>query len=67
MTPIRPESRQKLANQEGIILLALNDLQYRRIKSVRPAAKLYDIPYTTLHGRVNGLTSRVAKCPLVIN
>ena len=63
MTPIRPESRQKSANQEGRILLALNDLQNSRIKSIRAIAKLYDIPYTTLYRRVNGLTSRVDKRP----
>jgi hypothetical protein len=27
MPPIRSESRQKLANQEGKILLALNDIE----------------------------------------
>lgn len=55
----RPESRQKLANQEGKILLALNNFQNRRIKSIRVVAKLYDIPYTILYRRVNGLTLRV--------
>jgi hypothetical protein len=63
MPPIRPKSRQKLANQEGKILLALSDLENGRIQSLRAAAKLYEIPYTTLQGRANGLTSRVGRRP----
>jgi len=63
MPPIRSESSQKSANQEGRVLLALSDVKNGRIKSLRAAAKLYDIPYTTLHGRANGLTSRVDNRP----
>jgi len=63
MPPIRTESSQKLANQEGRVLLALSDIKNGRIKSLCAAAKLYDIPYTTLHGRANGLTSRVDNRP----
>ena len=44
MPPIRTESSQKPANQEGKILLALNDIKNGRIASIRAAAKLYDIP-----------------------
>jgi hypothetical protein len=54
MTPIRPESRQKAASQEGKILLALSDLKEGRVKSIRAAARLYAIPYSTLHVRANG-------------
>ena len=59
MPPIRSESLQKLANQEGKILLALDDIKNGRIKSIRAAAKLYEIPYTTLAGRANGTKARV--------
>jgi hypothetical protein len=59
MPPKRSESRQKLANQEGKIELALQDVQQGRIKSLHAAAKLYDIPYTTLHTRSSGISSRV--------
>jgi hypothetical protein len=59
MTPIRPESRQKAASQEGKILLALSDLKEGRVKSIRAAARLYAIPYSTLHVRANGQVSRV--------
>jgi hypothetical protein len=63
MTPIRPKARQKLANQEGKILLVLSDMKNDRIQSLRAAAKVYDIPYTTLHARASGLPSRGDKRP----
>jgi molybdenum-dependent DNA-binding transcriptional regulator ModE len=53
MPLIRTESSQKSANQEGRILLALNDIKNSRVKSIRAAAKLYDIPYSTLYTRLN--------------
>jgi hypothetical protein len=59
MPPIRSQSSQDLKQQEGKILLALSDLQNKRIKSIRAAAKLYDIPYTTLCSRASGTSSRV--------
>ena len=49
MPPIRSESRRNLANQEGKILLALYDIKNGRVKSIRAAAKLYEIPRSTLH------------------
>jgi len=63
MPPIRSQSSQKLANQEGKVLLALSDLQNDRVKSIRAAAKLYDIPYRTLAARANGRAARVDKRP----
>jgi hypothetical protein len=59
MPPIRTESSQKSANQEGRILLALDDIKNGRIKSIRAAAKLYNIPRQTLSRRTNGIISRV--------
>ena len=61
MPPIRSQSSQKLVNQEGKILLALGDIQNNRIKSIRAAAKLYDIPYRTLAARASGRAARVDK------
>ena len=58
MPPIRSESAQKLANQEGKILLALNDIKNSRIKSLRAASRLYEISYSTLYTRANGRTLR---------
>jgi hypothetical protein len=63
MPPIRSESRQKLANQEGKILLAISDLKEGRIQSIRAVAKLYDIPRSTLQDRASGRLSRVDKPP----
>jgi hypothetical protein len=48
MPPKRSESWQILANQEGKILLALQGVHKGQIKSLRAAAKLYDIPFSTL-------------------
>jgi hypothetical protein len=61
MPPIRTKSSHKLANQEGRILLALSDLKDSRVKSLRAAAKLYEIPFATLQARANSRVSRVDK------
>jgi hypothetical protein len=50
MPLIRTKSSQKSANQEGRILLALNDIKNSRIKSICAAAKLYNIPPDSAHG-----------------
>jgi hypothetical protein len=63
MPPIRSETWQKLANQEGKILLALDDVKNGRIKSIRAAAKLYAIPRSTLQHRADGRIGRVDKRP----
>jgi hypothetical protein len=63
MPPKRIESWQKCATQEGKILLALNDIQNGRVKSTRAAAKLYNLPYSTLYARAKGRISRVDKRP----
>ncbi len=63
MPPIRSESSQKLANQEGKILLALSDIKDGRINSLRAAAKLYEIPFSTLQARADGRIARVDKRP----
>ncbi|EPS30863.1 hypothetical protein PDE_05815 [Penicillium oxalicum 114-2] len=58
MPPIRSESSQKLANQEGKVLLALSDIKDGRINSLRAAAKLYEIPFSTLQARADGRIAR---------
>ena len=63
MPPIRSQSSQKLASQEGKVLLALSDLQNDRVKSIRAAGKLYDIPDRTLAARASGRAARVDKRP----
>jgi hypothetical protein len=61
MPPIRSESWLKSANQEGKILLALNDIKNGRIQSIRVAAKLYEIPRATLQTRAYGVVSMVER------
>jgi hypothetical protein len=63
MPLIRSESRHKLANQEGKILLALSDIKNSRVKSIRAAAKLYEIPYITLADPAKGVLARVESRP----
>jgi hypothetical protein len=63
MPPIRSKSSQKAANQEGKILLALDDIQNGRVNIIRAAARLYEIPHTTLTDRAKGVVSRVDKRP----
>jgi hypothetical protein len=63
MPPIRTESSQKSANQEDRILLALDDIKNGRIKSIRAAAKLYDLPRSTLGDRAQGVIARVDTRP----
>ena len=58
MPLIRTESSQKSANQEGKILLALDDIKNGRIKSIRVAAKLYDLLRSTLQTRAYSVVSR---------
>ena len=59
MPPICSRSSQDLVRQGGKISLALQDLQNGQIKSIRAAAKLYDIPYRTLAARASGRAARV--------
>jgi hypothetical protein len=61
MPPIRSESRQKSANQEGKISLALSDIKYGRVKSIREAARLYAIPRATLQTRAHGVVSMIER------
>jgi hypothetical protein len=63
MPPIRSGSQQKLANQEGKALLALDDIKYSCVKSLHAVVKLYNIPLTTLHTRTKGRISCVDKRP----
>lgn len=40
--------------QEGRILLAIDALKNKKIKSIRAAARIFDVPMTTLYGRMKG-------------
>lgn len=58
MPPIRNKNRKNLDEQEGRILLAISDLQNGRIQRVAQAARIYEIPRTTLQDRLNGIQQR---------
>ena len=55
MPPIRTQSSQKRTEQEGRILLAIQAIQKQEILSIREAARQFNVPYTTLRRRLNGL------------
>ncbi|KAL3707903.1 hypothetical protein TMatcc_005885 [Talaromyces marneffei ATCC 18224] len=61
MPPNRTANRQKLAEQEGKILLAISDLKNGRIKSIREAVRIYNVSYTTLRRRLAGIEYRAEK------
>ena len=59
-----PKSRPKIKNQveqEGRVLLAISSLKKKEITNIREAARLYDVPRTTLQRRLNGSTNRAEK------
>jgi hypothetical protein len=58
MPPIRNKNRPNSQEQEGRILLAISDLQNERIPNIGRAAKIYDIPRTTLRDRLKGIQQR---------
>ncbi|KFY68126.1 hypothetical protein V496_01281 [Pseudogymnoascus sp. VKM F-4515 (FW-2607)] len=51
------------SNQEGRILLAIQAIKLRQIKSVRAAAISYNVPSLTLFDRIHGMTSRRDSTP----
>jgi hypothetical protein len=53
-----PPNSVQLAQNEGRIALAVLAFKQGHISSVRAAAKAYDVPETTLRGRVKGLPAR---------
>jgi helix-turn-helix, Psq domain. len=58
MPPIRVRNKQDSIHQEGRILLAIQALQKKDIPSVAAAARVYNVPRSTLRGRVNGALSK---------
>jgi DNA-binding NtrC family response regulator len=56
-----PKARQNLRNsieQEGRILLAISAFQKQEIRNITEAARVYNIPRTTLRRRLNSYTFR---------
>ncbi len=53
-----PPNQAQPSTQEGRILLAIQAFKLGQFKSIRAAAKAYDVPYTTLYHRIHRMTSR---------
>lgn len=56
-----PKSRQtsgNLVEQEGRILLAISALKNDQIRNISEAARVYNVPHTTLRRRLDGHTFR---------
>jgi predicted HTH domain antitoxin len=52
-----PENtRQKAIEQEGRLVLAINAIKKQQITKIREAARLYDVPRSTLQARLQGRT-----------
>ena len=58
MPPIRTQSSQKRTEQEGRVLLAIQAIQKQEIPAIREAARIFEVPETTLRRRLNGSTNR---------
>jgi hypothetical protein len=59
-----PPNSVQLAQKEGRIALAVQAFKQGHISSVRAAAKMYDIPESTLRGRVKGIPARRDAVPI---
>jgi hypothetical protein len=59
----RPNTTQ-LAQKEGRIVLAAQAFKQGQFRSLRAAASAYDVPESTLRGRVNGVAPRRDFVPL---
>ena len=58
MPLIRNNSHQRLTQQECPLLLAIRAIEKGEIRSIREAARIFNVPRSTLRVRVNGQTSR---------
>jgi transposase-like protein len=59
MLPIRSQSSQKRAEQEGRILLAIQSYKNGKKGSIRQLARDFDVPERTLRRRIEGVKYRV--------
>ena len=59
MPPTRSQNRRKLTEQEGRILVAIQAIENQEKLSIREAARIYDIPFSTLQARLAGRKNRV--------
>ena len=54
MPPKRPQSSRNSIEQEGRLLLAIQAIKNQEISSVRQAARVYNVPESTLRDRLHG-------------
>jgi hypothetical protein len=53
-------TRQKAIEREGRVILAINAIKKEQIHKIREAARLYDVPESTLRHRLRGRADRVS-------
>jgi hypothetical protein len=53
----------QLAQKEGRMALAVQSYREKRFSSLREAARVYDVPESTLRGCVKGVTTRRDSVP----
>jgi hypothetical protein len=58
MPPIRSQSSRNLVEQEGRILLAIQAIKKKEISAIREAARLFNVPETSLRRRLHGHQTR---------
>lgn len=59
-----PPNNAQLAQKEGRIALAVQSYKEGHISSLRAAAQMYDVPESTLRGRVKGVPARRDSVPI---
>jgi signal recognition particle subunit SEC65 len=56
MPPKAPQNIRNLAEKEGRIILAISALKNLEIRNIREAARVYNVPCSTLQDRLRGKT-----------
>ena len=57
MPPNRSKNKQDSIQQEGRIELAIQAIQNKDLPSIAAAARVFDVPRSTLRDRINGRNS----------
>ena len=58
MPPIRSEKKQDSIQREGRIELAIQAIQNKDLPSIAAAARVYNVPRSTVRDRINGCSSK---------
>ena len=61
MPPKAHQISRNSAEQDGWILLAIKSIQNEEITNIREAARVYNVPWTTLQHRLNGSVFKAEK------